>query len=222
MPEDTTHGGVMIFHKDDLALRSRQDLETHPNVLVSEITICKKKIFFTVIYRRFGQTSAEFENFINKFDKLCSNIESENPFCSIFVGDFNAHLSDWWDGNLDDHFGTALQNSFNVHGLHQLVNQPTYITDNSSSCIELIVTYQPNLFLECDIHPSLDSNCHHQINYAKLNVQCPPLPPIPDECGTMTGLMSILLIRQFETMIGITVWKLVKILIPRYPSLMKF
>ena len=117
LPQDTTHGGVMLFHKDNLALRPREDLENHPNVLVSEITICKKKIFFTVVYRRFGQTSHEFDNFIAKFDELCSSIAAENPFCSIFVGDFNAHLSDWWNGDCDDNFGMALQNIFNSHGL---------------------------------------------------------------------------------------------------------
>ena len=179
LPPNTTHGGVMIFHKDNLALLRRQDLENHPNLLVTEITICNKKIFFTVVYRRFGQTQAEFVNFTNKLNELCSSIKSENPFCSIIVGDFNAHLSNWCDDDVDDNFGLALQNNFNTHGLTQLVNQPTYITDKSSSCIDLIVTDQPNLFLECDIHPSLHTNCHHQMNFAMLNVKCPPPPRYP-------------------------------------------
>ena len=67
----------------------------HPNLLVTEITICKKKILFTLVYRRFGQTTNEFVNFSSKIEELCSNIQSENAFCSIYVGDFNAHLSDW-------------------------------------------------------------------------------------------------------------------------------
>ena len=179
LPAGTTHGGVMIFHKDNLALRPREDLENHSNLLVTEITICNKKVLFTLVYRRFGQTKNEFENFSHKIEELCSNIQLENAFCSIYVGDFNAHLSDWWCGDADDNFGTTLQNIFNSHGLKQLVNQPTHITDTSSSCIDLIVTDQPNLFLECDIHPSLHSNCHHQINFVTLNVQCPPPPPHP-------------------------------------------
>ena len=179
LPAGTTHGGVMIFHKDNLALRPREDLENHSNLLVTEITICNKKNKYTLVYRRFGQTKNEFENFSHKIQELCSNIQLENAFCSIYVGDFNAHLSDWWCGDADDNFGTTLQNIFNSHGLKQLVNQPTHITDTSSSCIDLIVTDQPNLFLECDIHPSLHSNCHHQINFVTLNVQCPPPPPHP-------------------------------------------
>ena len=57
------------------------------------------------------------------------------------------------------------------------MHEPTYVTDNFTSCIDLVITDQPNLFLECNIHPSLHSNCHHQINFVKVNVQCPPPPP---------------------------------------------
>ena len=44
LPPNTTHGGVMIFHKDNLALLRRQDLENHPNLLLAEITIFNKNI----------------------------------------------------------------------------------------------------------------------------------------------------------------------------------
>ena len=84
----------MVFYKDNLALRPREDLENHPNILVTEITICNKKLLFTIVYRRFGQTKNEFENFSDKIEELCSNTQLENAFCSIYVGDFNAHLSD--------------------------------------------------------------------------------------------------------------------------------
>ena len=131
------------------------------------------------MYRRFGQTSDEFEHFKTKFNELCSSIKSEDPFCTVYTGDFNAHLSEWWDGDVSDDFGTSLQNVFNSYGLHQLVNQPTYVTDKSSSCIDLIITDQPNMFLDNDIHPSLHTNCRHQINFAELNVQCSPPPPYP-------------------------------------------
>ena len=126
LPENTTHGGVLIFHKDDLAVRRRHDLENHPNILVTEVNICNKKLFFTVVYRRFCQTPEQFQDFKSKFDELCSAIKLETPFGTVFCGDFNAHLSDWWDGDGDDNFGTTLQNIFSVHGLQQIVNQPTY------------------------------------------------------------------------------------------------
>ena len=63
------------------------------------------------------------------------------------------------------------------HGLHRLLSQPTHILANSSSCIDLIFTDQPNLVTDCGIHPSLHPNCHHQIIYCKLNLKIVHPPP---------------------------------------------
>ena len=41
-----THGGVMIYYKNSLALRVRTELENQKNTLVCEISVDKKKIFF--------------------------------------------------------------------------------------------------------------------------------------------------------------------------------
>ena len=38
------------------------------------------------------------------------------------------------------------------------------------SCIDLIITDQPNLFVDSGVHPSLDEHCQHQIIYGKLNI----------------------------------------------------
>ena len=44
------------------------------------------------------------------------------------------------------------------------------------TCIDLIVTDQPNLFMEYGVHPSLDEHCQHQIIFGELNISlaCPP------------------------------------------------
>ena len=41
----------------------------------------------------------------------------------------------------------------------------------------LIITDQPNLILDSGTRPSLDSFCHHQIIYGKINFRIPPPPP---------------------------------------------
>ena len=62
-------------------------------------------------------------------------------------------------------------------GLQQLINEPTHLTANSSSCIDLIFTSQPNLAVESGVHSSLHPNCHHQIVFAKINLKnCYPPP----------------------------------------------
>ena len=63
------------------------------------------------------------------------------------------------------------------YGLSRIISDPTHILPNSSSCIDLIFTNQPNLVSESGAYPSLHSKCHHQVLFAKLNlnVEYPPL-----------------------------------------------
>ena len=52
----------------------------------------------------------------------------------------------------------------------------THVQANSSSCIDLIFTDQPNLSVNSGVHSSLHQNCHHQIVYStfNLNIYYPP------------------------------------------------
>ena len=45
------------------------------------------------------------------------------------------------------------------------------------SCIDLIITDQPNLFVEFRVHSFLDDHCQHQIIHRKLNISVPSPPP---------------------------------------------
>ena len=176
LPDGHTHGGVMIYYKNDLAVKHRPDLQLHDNTLSIEIKISRKKIIFIVAYRKFGQSPSEFETFQEKIDEMIKRSRDDRPHCTIVTGDLNAHLREWY-GSEDDNFGLNFQRIFNKHSLTQLINQPTYVTNNSRTCIDIIATDQPNLFLKSEIHPSLHTNCPHQVVYAKMSINCPPPPP---------------------------------------------
>ena len=45
------------------------------------------------------------------------------------------------------------------------------------SFIDLIITDQPNVFVDFGVHPSLDNHCQHQIIHGKLNISVPTPPP---------------------------------------------
>ena len=51
------------------------------------------------------------------------------------------------------------------------------IRDRGMSCIDFTVTDQPNLFVDCGVHPSLDEHCQHQIVYGRMNISIPSPPP---------------------------------------------
>ena len=180
-----SHGGVLIYHKSNLAAKHRLDLQNYKNTLVVELHISRKKVFFVLVYRKFGQSPEEFEIFLEKMDEVFQKINSEEPYCIVTCGDYNARHSGWWNGDKTNRFGTSIQKLFADHLLIQIVNQPTHITQTSRSCIDLVATDQPNLILSNEIHPSLHTNCHHQINFIKMNLKLPPHPSINVEFGIM-------------------------------------
>ena len=46
-----------------------------------------------------------------------------------------------------------------------------HILENSSPCINLVFTSQPNLIVNSGTHSLLHPNCHHQIIYAKFSLK---------------------------------------------------
>ena len=59
----------------------------------------------------------------------------------------------------------------------QLIDQPTNLGLRGISCVDLIITDQPNLFVDYRIHSSLDNRCHHQIIHGKVNITILSPPP---------------------------------------------
>ena len=65
-----------------------------------------------------------------------------------------------------------------TNGLSQIISEPTNFEPNKNpSCIDLIAADQPNLILDCGTRASLDTYCHHQILYCRVNFKIPPPPP---------------------------------------------
>ena len=95
----------------------------------------------------------------------------------IPVDDFNTKSSDWYNKDITRDQGRKIEGVTSQNGLHQEINQPTHILNNSSSCIDLIFNSQPNFLIESGVHPSLHQNCHHQIIFAKFNLGIVYPPP---------------------------------------------
>ena len=98
----------------------------------------------------------------------------------FFTGDFNAHSQLWWPGGGTPHEGTKIDDLFTKLGLSQIISEPTNFEPHKNpSCIDLLVTDQPNIILDSGTRTSLDSYCHHQIIHCKVNFRIPP--PLPFE-----------------------------------------
>ena len=90
----------------------------------------------------------------------------------VVLRDFNAKLSQWHDKDSSTFEGISIESITSQLGLHQIINEPTHILENSSLCIDLIFTSQPDLSVESVTQPSFHHyNCPHQIIYAKFNLE---------------------------------------------------
>ena len=97
------------------------------------------------------------------------SITQKNPFLIMVIGNLNTRSSKWWTDNKTTEEGLKIENLLSQFSLSQVINKPTHISQNFSSCIDLLFTNQENLITDSGIHPSLHSNCHHQIIYGKFN-----------------------------------------------------
>ena len=136
-----------------------------------------KKIIVSVIYRSPSQNNREFNSFLSSFEQLLSEISKRKPTVSIITGDFNARSSSWWSNDTNTLEGTNLYSLTSSNNFSQLINEPTHIQGNSSSCIDLIFTDRPNLAVNSGVHASLHPNCHHQVLHASFNLSISYPPP---------------------------------------------
>ena len=81
----------------------------------------------------------EFELFLENFELNLQQMNHLNPFLVTILRDFNAKSSNWWHGDITSHEGLHIDSLTSFYGLYQLILEPTYILDNSSSCIDLIL-----------------------------------------------------------------------------------
>ena len=168
-PDNTKNGGVGLFLQKNASNKIRTDLSFDESIVV-EIKHDRKKIFSTVLYRSpsFTHLSQEFADFVSRFRNLYTNIKNEKPYITLFTGDFNGHSQIWYPDGNNTPEGNELENLFSTLGLYQIIKEPTNFQPNCTpSCIDLVVTDQPNLIIDCGTRPSLDHNCHHQIIHCK-------------------------------------------------------
>ena len=143
--------------------------------------IRNKLCIFVALYRSPSQSQNDFATFSDNFEMTLDLVSKKNLFLLVVLSYSNAKLSQWHEKDSSTSEGISMENIMSQFGLHQIINEPTHILENSSSCIDLIFTSQPNLSVESGTQPSLHPNCHHQIIYAKFNLEVLYAPPYTRE-----------------------------------------
>ena len=106
--------------------------------------ISNKLCNFISLYRSPSQSSDEFENFVYDFDLTLEALTQKNLFLTVIIGDFNAKFNKWCSTDKTTPERAKLDNLTSQYGLTRLLKEPTQISDNYRSCIDLIFTSQPD------------------------------------------------------------------------------
>ena len=73
--------------------------------------------------------------------------------------------------------GRMIANFAITNNLEQLIDEPTHLPrDDIATCVDLILTDQPYLFVDSGVIRSPDDKCKHQIIHGKVNFEV-PVPP---------------------------------------------
>ena len=89
--DGTRNGGVCLYFREDLPIKSRTDLATIPETIVAEIKIKRKKLFFLLAYRYPNIPIAEFRDYVSALENIYEKISLENPSATIICGDFKIY-----------------------------------------------------------------------------------------------------------------------------------
>ena len=157
---NTKRGRVCIYFKESLQLRL-YNISYLNECICNEIMIPNNLRNFISLYRSPSQSSDEFENFVYNLDFMLEALTHKNHFLTVIIWDFNAKFNKSCSTDETTHKATRLDNLTSQYGLTQLLKEPTDISDNFRSCIDLIFTSQPNLVIYFDIHSSLNENYYH-------------------------------------------------------------
>ena len=141
-----------------------------------ELRIGGKIYKFLSFYRSSSQNKDDFETFLENPELNFDYMAEKNTFMMVVLRDFDAKSKFWYTNDSTNFEGSKIDFLTSSFGFHQIINKLTHILNNSSSCIDLIFTTQPNLVIESGAHSYLHANCHHQLAYVKFNLNVFYLP----------------------------------------------
>ena len=194
-PANNRHGEVGLFYKNSLPVIVRDDLCFDESIVV-ELKLGRKKIFFTVLYRTPAFNHITLPNFeiscqILKIYILISKLKIPLQY---FLQAILMHIPSFSGPMTTTPEGTEIEELITTLGLFLLISEPTNFEPHKNpSCIDLVVTDQPNIILDSGTRTSLDSYCRHQIVRCKVNFRIPPPYHLRDKFGILIGQTQLLL-----------------------------
>ena len=146
--------GVCIIYNKNFLLLKVIDIRHSINTRVHQLqNKNREKLFnFIILYRSPSQSRDDFEAFLKNFELNLDTILTNHPFLTavfvILILSLTFSL-------------TVKKTSYEGSGIVDLTfqfNEPTHLTKNSSSCIDLMFTSQPTLVMKPGLKLSSSNN----------------------------------------------------------------
>ena len=137
---DKRGGGVCMYVKNSILVKDRCELTSQFEIETVLIEVyCKKvTVLISCIYRPPTATVTFFDDCSDMLEKILMDDKE-----LIILGDFNVDYC--------SNPNSSIHSLECLFSLHQLVNKPTRVTINSSTCIDLILTTMPENHSVCDV-----------------------------------------------------------------------
>ena len=95
-----------------------------------------KNCKFLSLYRSPSENRDKFEKFLENLELSIDHVADKNPYMMVVLGDFNGKLNSWYANDNKDIQGSKTDILTASFGFNQIINEPTHILSNSSSCID--------------------------------------------------------------------------------------
>ena len=126
-------GGVAIYIASGIPSCKRNDIiQGDIEGIWIEVSIQSHRFLLCGMYRPPNSGSYYWDLIEQTFDNLCDSHITD----LVILGDFNSDL-------LKPMHANRIQNLTNSYNLHQLIDEPTHYTENSSSLLDLTIVSKP-------------------------------------------------------------------------------
>ena len=113
---------------------------------------------FLSLYRSTSQLPDTLECFADNFELNLDKITNKSSYLIVVLGNFYVKSSKLYKHVKTTYESSTIDTITSHFGLQQLIKEPTHILTDSSLCIGLLSTSQPNLAMESGVHSSLHQN----------------------------------------------------------------
>ena len=136
-----------MYVSSEFAPRRRFDLETNEfELLWVEIKINSFTLLCGACYRpEFARNEMNIQ-FMENLQYCIDKINQEPNTFLVLLGDFNSHYDSANPSECSD-FGCLLYRWFECNNLHQVIAEPTRVTETGATLLVLIITNYPGFFV---------------------------------------------------------------------------